>query len=68
MNVATLLGLVANYGPSIIPLVQKLVKDIEAGRGNSLVTSADLDELARLAKLDSSTIYAKLGITLPPSA
>ena len=67
MTTAALLGAVLTYGPSIIPLVQKLVADIEAGRGNALVTAADLAELARLANQTGEDIYARLGITPPPA-
>ena len=67
LTVSTLLPLILQYGPSIIGVVQKLVADIEAGKGNTVVTSADLDELNRLANLTSDSIYARLGIT-PPAA
>lgn len=66
MTTAALLTAVLTYGPSIIPLVQKLVADIEAGKGNATVTSADLAELARLAAESSSDIYKRLGIAPPP--
>lgn len=65
MTTAALLTAVLTYGPSIIPLVQKLVADIEAGKGNATVTSADLAELARLANESSSDIYKRLGIAAP---
>ena len=67
MTTAALLTAILTYGPSIIPVVQKLIADIEAGKANATVTSADLDELNRLANLTSDSIYARLGIT-PPSA
>ncbi len=65
MTTAALLTAVLTYGPSIIPLVQKLVADIEGGRGNATVTSADLAELARLAAESSADIYKRLGVALP---
>lgn len=68
MTFAALLPLVLTYGPQIIPLVQKLVANIQAGRGNQTVTDADWAELTRLATLSSSDIYARLGITPPPPA
>lgn len=67
MTTAALLTAVLTYGPSIIPLVQKLVGDIEAGKGNQTVTAADLAELNRLASESSADVYKRLGIS-PPSA
>jgi hypothetical protein len=66
MNTAALLTALLTYGPSIIPLVGKLVTDIESGKGRKEVTAADLAELARLASLSSTEIYARLGIAPPP--
>lgn len=66
MTFAALLPLVLTYGPSIIPLVQKLAANISAGRGNQTVTDADWAELTRLALLTSDDIYKRLGITPPP--
>jgi hypothetical protein len=68
MTIALLLQALLQYGPSIIPLVQKLVADIEAGKGNQTVTSADLAELAKLAAQTSGDIYLRLGIEPPPKA
>lgn len=68
MTTAALLTAVLTYGPSIIPVVGKLVADIEAGKSNATVTSADLAELARLAGLSSASIYQSLGIAPPPAA
>ena len=68
MTIAAVLGLVATYGPSIIPLIQKLVADVEAGKGNQTVTSADLAELAALANQTGADVYKKAGIALPPAA
>lgn len=65
MNAVTLLDAVLKYGPTIIPLVQKLVADIEAGKGNQTVTAADLAELARLAGQSAEDIYAAAGIQPP---
>lgn len=61
-----LLNAVLTYGPTVIPLAQKLGADVAAGRGNQQVTTADLDELARLAKQSGEDIYARMGITPPP--
>lgn len=68
ITATSLLGLVVQFGPAIIPLVGKLVGDIEAGKGNTAVTAADLAELTRLAGLTGASIYAGLGITPPPAA
>jgi len=68
MTTAALLTALLTYGPSILPLIQKLVGDIEAGRGNQTVTAADLAELQRLAAESSTDIYTRLGITPPPPA
>lgn len=67
MTTAALLTALLTYGPSIIPLAQKLVANIEAGKGNATVTSADLDELARLAGLTGASIFQKEGVTPPPA-
>lgn len=68
MNFALLLNAVLTYGPSIIPLAQKLVANIEAGKGNQTVTAADLAELAALANQSADDVYKRLGITPPPRA
>jgi hypothetical protein len=54
--------------PTILPFVQKLASDIAAGKGNTVVSQTDLDELTRLAALTSASIYAKEGVTPPPAA
>jgi len=70
MNItpAILLQLVLQYGPSVVGIVAKLVADIQAGRGQTAVTQADWDELTRLSSLTAESIYARLGITPPPSS
>lgn len=67
MTTAALLAAVLQYGPTIIPLVAKLVANIEAGKGNQTVTAADLAELATLANQTGEDIYKRLGITPPPA-
>lgn len=62
---STLLQLVLQYGPQIIPLVVKLVDNIKAGRGDAIVTEADWAELARLSTQTGEDIYKRLGITPP---
>lgn len=66
MTTAALLTALLTYGPSIIPLIAKLVADIEAGRANTTVTLADLAALQQLAIQSAADIYARLGIALPP--
>lgn len=68
MTTAALLTAVLTYGPSIIPICQKLIADIEAGKGQTTVTSADLAELQRLAGLTAESIFASVGIKPPPAA
>lgn len=67
MTTAALLAAVLQYGPTIVPLVAKLVANIEAGKGNQTVTAADLAELATLASQTGEDIYKRLGITPPPA-
>jgi hypothetical protein len=66
MTFAALLQALLTYGPSIIPLAQKLIAAIEAGKANQTVTAADLAELNALAKQSAEDIYARLGIVPPP--
>ena len=68
MTTAALLNAVLVYGPSIIPLVQKLWADVAAGKGNQTVSAQDMAELVALSKQTSTEIYARLGITPPPAA
>lgn len=65
MSLAVVLQLLATYGPSIIPLIKKVVADVEAGKSNTVVTAADLDILAQLAAQTGEDIYKRLGITPP---
>ncbi len=68
MTAAALLPLVSTYGPTIVPLLAKLVADVKAGKGQLELTQADWDELLRLSRLTGADIYAGLGITPPPAA
>lgn len=67
MKFATLLPLVLQYGPSIIPIIQNLVAAIKSGKGDTEVSDADWAELTRLSQLSAESIYARLGIELPPA-
>ena len=68
LTIVGVLQLVMQYGPSVVGLIQKLVADIEAGKGNQVVTAQDLADLAKLAQQTGEDIYARLGITPPPPA
>ena len=68
MTPAAILTAVLQFGPSIIPIIAKLVADIQAGKGQTQATQADWDELTRLSSLTAESIYARLGITPPPSS
>lgn len=68
MTTAALLTALLTYGPSILPLAQSLVADIEAGKGNKEVTAADIAALVALANQSSSDIYKRLGIAPPPAS
>lgn len=61
-----LLELVIKYGPSVIDVVSKLARDIQAGRGGQPVTEADWLELQRLYDQTAEDIYARAGVK-PPS-
>lgn len=67
LTFATLLPLLLKYAPDAIDLIGHVVKNIAAGRANSPVLDSDWTELDRLASLTGEAIYAKLGITPPPS-
>ena len=67
-SLATVLISILGAVPTILPLVQKLASDIAAGKGNTVVSQTDLDELTRLAALTSASIYTKEGVTPPPAA
>lgn len=66
MTTAALLTALLQFGPTILPLLVKLVGDIQAGKGGQTVTLEDLQELNRLASQTGEDIYARFGIT-PPS-
>ncbi len=67
MTFAAIAQLLLTYGPTVIPLAQKLSAAIAAGRGNETVTEADWTELLRLSALSSDEIYRRQGITPPPA-
>lgn len=65
MNPILLAQLINTVGTVGLPLVQKLMKDIEAGRTQTTVTADDLSELERLAKQSAAEIFKKAGVTPP---
>ena len=65
MNPVLLAQLINTLGTVGLPLVQKLVADVEAGRTATTVTAADLAELDRLSRLTAAQILATEGVTLP---
>lgn len=67
MTTAALLTAILTYGPSVIPLISKLVADIQTGKANKEVTPEDWAELLALSQQTSASIYARLGITPPPA-
>ena len=68
MTLSVVLQLLATYGPQILPLIEKLVADFEAGKSATPVTSADIAELTRLCGLTADSIYAQAGVTPPKQA
>lgn len=63
MPIATIIGLIASYGPDVIPLVQQVVAWVESGK--TTVTSADL---AILAGFGSKKAAAYLPANFTPVA
>jgi hypothetical protein len=68
MSPLLLAQLIAQLGTVGIPLITKLVSDINAGKTATTVTPDDLAELARLSALSAESIYQRLGIMPPPDA
>jgi DNA invertase Pin-like site-specific DNA recombinase len=65
MNPVILAQLLNTLGTVGLPLVQKLMKDIEAGRTQTTVTAEDIAELERLSKQSAADLFKKAGITAP---
>lgn len=59
MGTAAIIGLVVQYGPSIIPLVQQLVTWAEGGK--TTVTAADFAILAQLSSKTSADYLSLAG-------
>lgn len=67
MNPILLAQLLSSLGTVGLPLIQKIVEDVQAGRTATTVTPADLAELDRLSKQSAEDIFKRAGIT-PPAA
>lgn len=65
MNPVLLAQLLNTLGTVGLPLVQKLMADIEAGRTQTTVTAEDLAELERLSKLTAADIFRRAGVEQP---
>jgi len=59
MTIVSIIALLAQYGPQILPLAQQLVAWAESGK--TTVTSADLDLLVKLGKWTSADSLAAAG-------
>ncbi len=65
MNPVLLAQLINTVGTIGLPLVQKLMGDIAAGRTQTTVTVEDIAELDRLSKQTAAEIFRKAGVTPP---
>lgn len=68
MNPILLAQLLSSLGTVGLPLIQKIMEDINAGRTATTVTPDDLAELDRLAKQSAEDIFARAGVKAPPPA
>lgn len=68
MNPILLAQLISTVGTVGLPLVQKIMGDIQAGRTATTVTIEDLAELDRLSKLTAAEIFRRAGVDAPPAA
>ncbi len=69
MTIAAIALFIETWGPSamrMIPVLQKLYADIEAGRGQQKPSAEDFAELMRLYNETSDDIYKSAGVTPPP--
>lgn len=65
MNPVLLAQLINTLGTVGLPLITKLMADIEAGKTQTTVTAADLAELERLCKQSAAEIFARAGVKTP---
>lgn len=68
MNALQLLVALLNSSGTLIPVITKVVADIQAGKGTTPLTDADWAALVALAAESSASIYAREGVPLPPPA
>ncbi len=68
MNPILLAQLLSSLGTVGLPLIGKLVDDIQNGRTATTVTQADLTELSRLSKLTAEDIFRAAGVQPPAPA
>ncbi len=68
MTPIAILVAVLNSAGTLLPLVQKLMADIAAGKGNTPLTDADWQALITLSTQTSADIYKREGVTPPPVA
>jgi hypothetical protein len=67
VNPILLAQLLSSLGTVGLPLIEKIVADIQAGRTATTVTPADIAELDRLAKQSAAAIFERAGV-MPPLA
>lgn len=65
MNPALLAQLLLQFGSVGIPLIVKLMADINSGKTATTVTADDLTELKRLADETSADIFKAQGVVPP---
>lgn len=65
--IAILIALLNSSG-TLLPFIQKIIADIQAGKGNTPLTDADWAVLLALAGQTSDDIYKREGVTPPPPA
>lgn len=65
MNPILLAQLIQTLGSVGLPIITKLLADIEAGKTATTVTSADTAEVTRLNGLTAAAIFQKEGVALP---
>lgn len=64
--IAILIALLNSSG-TLVPMIQKLFADVQAGKGNVPLTDADWAALLALATETSDDIYKREGVTPPPA-
>lgn len=68
MTPLAILVALLNSAGTLVPMIQKLIGDIQAGKGNTPLTDADWQALIALATETSDDIYRREGVTPPPPA